>query len=121
MKKFILLGLLLFLLLPVSVSARDNPVPQAYELSATQLLPGWNLIGVPLDVPISWSDIQFRYYSSLLNSPEAVRGGLIEDSYYWYDNRIHGYVMEQITDGGMLINWRGYWIKAYVPLRLVVR
>lgn len=85
---------------------------------------GWNLIGNPFVYPMYWGQVLVASTSdpviSTVSLDQAVTNG-------WLSKTVFSYVPESGTyehfkdNDRLLIPWRGYWVKANMPITLVMR
>lgn len=103
----------------VTVEVEGYPVPDVPFVIT--LRPGWNLIGHPFGQPVNVSSLKVFNPATgeTLSFKEAVARGWIYKNLYWYDPVARKYVIISLPNG-ILEPFKGYWIKAYVNVKLVV-
>lgn len=88
------------------------------------LKPGWNLIGNPFVYPMYWGQVL------VANSADAVITTVSLDQAVtngWLSKTVFGWIPGSSTyqhfknNDSLLLPWRGYWVRAYRPLTLVLR
>jgi len=80
--------------------------------------PGITMVGNPFLYPIDWADAQFRVNGSQeLTLPQAVTMGLVSQyAYHWtLSDSGDQYIPYNMTDGGDLEVWDGYWVEQLNP------
>jgi hypothetical protein len=81
---------------------------------------GWNLIADPYTVPVTGTNIQVGSGGNTLSIADAVRMGLLQDSFVTFDPVAHGYTAPQPLSTGTLQPWRGYFVLAFSDVDLVL-
>jgi hypothetical protein len=81
---------------------------------------GWNLISNPYLVPVAGANLQVGSGTNTLSIADAVRQGLIQDSFVTFDPTSRGYTNPQPLSTGTLQPWRGYWVLAFQDVNLIV-
>ncbi|MFC1994745.1 kelch repeat-containing protein [Chloroflexota bacterium] len=87
-----------------------------------QLLGGWNLFGQPFNYSVSLADVQVYNPATAetVSLEEAHARGWLLNFVYHYVPAISNY--EYYTaPTGQLDPWKGYWIKAVIPVELVIQ
>jgi len=81
---------------------------------------GWNLIGIPFEYPVAFSDLtvvtQGRHVKMLR---AACVDGVVGPYLFRYSPE-QGYVGISLTEGGALQPWVGYWLYASEDCRLLI-
>jgi len=81
---------------------------------------GWNLIADPFLQPVNGANMQVKSGADTLSVADAVRRGLLQDSFVTFDPTTHGYTNPQPLSTGTLQPWRGYWVLAFSDIGLVM-
>jgi len=107
-------------------------VPQQGTDATIKLVAGWNLIGQPFILPVTWSleKIQVKVGTDVHSLKDAKFLGWVSDyAWGWKQNADDPYTGEYqlvydstlVTDNvGVLLPWRAYWIKANVACDLIL-
>jgi hypothetical protein len=102
----------------------STPAPLPGNLNGTFRIPlgeGWNQIGNPYLYGMVWGRINVLYKPEFGAQPlsEAIRRGWIRGTLFWYDTVTKSYNSTSSLDYE-LAPWVGYWVKALVPVELIV-
>jgi len=79
------------------------------------LLPGWNMVGVPFPRSFSFEEIFLETGTATYDFSSAVSAGLIRNAAYFWDGSRYE---NAYKTGSGLEPFKGYWIKVYQPCRL---
>ena len=96
--------------LPLTTPGTAADPTQPFNIPLTA---GWNLIGDPFPLDIDWTKVQVLFNGTLYPHDQAVAAGLVGPALYSYV--AGGYVLDF-----KLSPWKGYWVRAYKDVTLVV-
>ncbi len=77
------------------------------------LNPGWNLVGAPFTAEVDWTRTSIIDGGATKTYAEAIAGGALGAALYGYMSG--SYILEY-----RLAPWRGYWVRAYRSITLLV-
>jgi len=80
---------------------------------------GWNLIGIPFEYPVAFSDLVIVVQTRHINLRAACVDGVVGPYLFLYSPE-QGYVGISLTEGGALQPWVGYWLYAAEDCRLLI-
>lgn len=101
----------------------ENPITQRVSV---QLREGWNLIGCPYHVSTEWSTAEVVTSDGSVRSlGEAATAGLLRSTVYWYVPNEANPALPGSYDfaggtGAQLRPWRGYWVRSFADLVLII-
>lgn len=110
-----------------SLTVSNNGLPLAGDdTEILSLSEGWNQFGNPYLYNITWGRVKFVDIATgaQMGLQEAIDQSLIGSNIYWWDpeggnNSTGEYIWSQDTKE-TIIPWRGYWIKAYKPCKMIM-
>ena len=108
-------------ILPVTMPADATPLVQTDD-EIIDVVSGWNMIGNPFLYPVYWGQIMFFDPSTRVSVDidNAVSKGWISRILWSWNTESLEYD-SSTASSTVLLPWKGYWMKAYRPLKLIVR